>query len=175
VVVTPRYSRIYLALAVTVVVSVLFLTLIYPRSFKSPDFNDFSFSGEMSKTEFEYSGFWSGCSVLVQSTEFSEPSSINSIGGILETRFSPWIPSLSGILHQEAYFHTLDFEECFEAVNSEYPNTNIEKIIFEGAPNTFLRVGGLTEFSVPLSHANTLLVFTPLDKQQKIVLLRGVN
>lgn len=170
-----KYPKRYFIIVAAAVVSILFLIFVYPRLFKQPKFNDSYLFDENSQFEFSYSGIWRGCNVIIQPTKLSNPSSIDIIRGRLEGTFSPWIPSLRDILHEESYFHTLNFDECFAAINSEYPNTNIESLIFDGAQNAFLRVGGLTEFSVPLSHANTILIFAPLNGKQKIILLKGGN
>ncbi|WP_139267124.1 hypothetical protein [Celeribacter indicus] len=91
----------------------------------------------------------------------------------LESKFSPWISSLEGVFYQEAYFYTLNFDECYRAFDERYPSTDMIEQLFGGVPGTELRVGGITEFSKPLSHADTLIIFTTIDQQRKLILLRG--
>lgn len=169
-----RFTKLYIALA-TLVGAFLFLFLaVYPRPFKQPKLSEFLLDGPISgELEFSHVGLWRGCELSMKSTDFTEASSINVIPAKLEGKFSPWLPSLKGVLYQEAYFHTLDFSECFEAFRDEFPKLDLEAMVFEGNSETLIRVGGVSKFSVPLSHANTLVIFTRIDEQNKVILLKG--
>jgi hypothetical protein len=153
---------------------ILFFVFVYPRPFKQPDLRHFSRAVlQNSDLDFSYVGFWNGCEIEVHPTEITEASSFGLLPPELEARFSPWISSLDGILYQEAYFYTLDFNECYRAFVQEYQSIDLRSIVFNGASDTMLRVGGIAEYSVPLSHANTLLIFTLISGQQKLIILKG--
>lgn len=162
-----------LAALILVGLITIFFVFIYPRPFKQPDLSQFSlWFLQNSDPDFSYIGFFHGCEIEVHPAGIRE-SSIEALPSKLESRFSPWIPSLDGILSQEAYFYTLDFNECYRAFQEKYQGIDLRSIVFNGDPETMLRVGGMTKYSVPLSHANTLLIFTLIDGQEKFIILKG--
>lgn len=152
----------------------LFSVVIYPRPFKQTDLSDLSIPlSRVSEPEFSYVGFWHGCQIEVYPLEGDTVPPLGSLPSNLESKFSPWISSLEGVLHQEAYFYTLDFDECYVAFNEKYPGEDMKDQLFGSATETELRVGGITEFLEPLSHANSLIILTIINQREKLILLRG--
>ncbi len=167
-------SKIIRFITLITVMILLFFIVFYPRPLKAPDFSNLLIPG-MQKTqpEFSHAGLWSGCELSVYPTSATKVTSVNFLREDVEELFSPWLRSLERVLYEEAYFKTLKFEECFDALEKRYPDTDFEEDVHTGSENTFLRIGGLKEFSVPMSHADTLLIFSVVNDQPKIVLLRG--
>lgn len=164
--------RIYLIFLIVLLAS--FLVAIYPRPFKRTDLSYLSTPLlQTSNPDFSYVGFWHGCQIEVHSYAGDTDPPLGSLPPDLESKFSPWISSLEGVFHQEAYFYTLNFDECYAAFNERYPGTDMSEKLFGDVPGTELRVGGITEFSEPFSHANSLIIFTTIDHQRKLILLRG--
>ena len=169
---TVKKYRIYLTLFV--VLLAYFLVAIYPRPFKRADLSYLSTPLlQTSNPDFSYVGFWYGCQIEVHSHAGDTAPPLGSLTPNLESKFSPWISSLEGVFYQDAYFYTLNFDECYTALNERYPGTNMSEQLFGGVPGTELRVGGMAEFSEPLSHANSLIIFTTIDQQRKLILVRG--
>lgn len=172
-----HFHKRKLLAAITLIGLITFIFIfIYPQPFKQPYLHQFSPRFlQSSDPEFSYVGLFQGCKIEIHPTEVGDPISLGALPSKLETRFSPWISSLDGILYPEAYFHTLKFNECYRATLKEYPGIDLRAIVFNGNAETMLRIGGITEYTVPLSHANTLLIFTRINGQHKFIILKGGN
>ena len=155
----------------------IFSIAIYPRPFKNSDLS-YLFEQKPQPLIFEYSGLFRGCKLNVK--ELSKDSydslkiSDDFISSDYKDKFSPWISSTTSAYTELAYFHTLNFKECYDAFESEFHDIRITPILNGHEKNALIKTGGMIPFSkLPLSHANTIIILTRTKNNYLLITIKG--
>lgn len=155
---------------------ILFCLFIYPRPFKESDLS-YLFEKNQHPLLIEYSGLFSGCKLNVRRISKEQYDSFKITDDFISKRyrkrFSPWIVSIDDVLYGEAYFYVLSFKECNDAIEGAFPNIRIESILSGKEKNSLIKIGGMAEYSIPLSHANTLLFLVKTDNEYLLITIKG--
>ncbi len=167
-------------LFVVVCVIVTFIIFVYPRPFKESELGYLlPDKVDAQNLEFAATGLFRGCQIEVYSIEKQSFNvkelavHLGSLGSEIEPLFSQWLPELNGILLETSYYNTLDFDECTEALQESYKGLNWNELISNENGLSLFRIGGMTNFSIPLSHADTIIIATSINNDTKLIMLKG--
>ncbi|KZL22716.1 hypothetical protein PsAD37_03275 [Pseudovibrio sp. Ad37] len=165
---------------VCIIVMIIFIIFVYPRPFKKSDLEYLRPDAVNAQAlDFESTGLFGGCQIEVYSIakQFLNVKELatytGSFSSRLEPLFSPWVSALDEILLETSYYNTLNFDECTQSLQKHYIGLNWDEVISNPNELSLFRVGGMTRFSIPLSHADTIVVATIINNNSKLIILKG--
>lgn len=173
---------VFLAVLVLVLFSAIVLVIALAFIFPGSQTTDLSHmlpaSVGRERLEFSYAHPRNACDLEVYDLsqlggEGNDPALLGEFSESVERTFSPWMPAIGEILYDEAYFHALNFDYCIDLINKEYGGGILQIPYEDAVPDTLVRIGGMTTYSTPLSHADSLIMLTQLGGMDKLILLRG--